>query len=198
MTKTKKPITAFVITSLIVFVLFITYFCVSLSKKEVKELPLLGSVPQFSLVDSTSSSFTNKHLEGKVWVANFMFTTCPGPCPIMNAEMAKLYRSYILEKNVDFVSISVNPGHDSPQKLTEYAKKYQANTNRWHFLTGDLESIHKIAHDGFKLGSKENPIVHSTYFVLVDQKNQIRGYYQSTEKSAIKQLFIDISTLVRQ
>ncbi len=192
----KASVVLFTILSLLIFSLFITYFFFSHFFYSSKDLPILGKVPPFNLTSSTNQAFSNNQLLNKVWVTNFIFTTCSGPCPVMSTQMSYLYRSYLLENNVDFVSFTVNPDYDSPEVLSSYAQKYNADPKRWHFLTGQKESIHNLAYDGFKLGSKDNPIVHSTNLILVDQDLQIRGYYDGTDKKQVKQIFKDIAKLI--
>ncbi len=161
-----------------------------------KPLPVLGNVPPFELINTQSQIVSNTDLKGKVWVADFVFTTCAGPCPVMTENLAWIHRSYLLEKEVSLVTVTVNPDYDSPQVLKEYAAKHKADTASWHFLTGTKEAIHDLAHKGFKLGDPENPVFHSPHMVLVDQQGQIRGYYNGTEDKEIKRLFKDIARLL--
>lgn len=161
-------------------------------------LPVLGEVPAFDFVDSHSKDFSSDALKGKVWVADFIFTTCAGPCPIMTENLASLHRSYLLEKDVRLVSVTVNPAYDSPKVLTEYAKKYGADTDSWHFLTGTKVAIQNLAYKGFKIGHEEDPIFHSPKMVLIDRQSRIRGYYTGTEEDEIKRLFKDISRLLKE
>ena len=187
----------FFVLSGIIFGIFGIYF-MTLLPGQSKALPLLGKVNDFELTDSQGQSFSTGSLKNKIWVTEFFFTTCAGPCPIMTANLASIYRSYLLEKDVNFVSITVNPETDTPQVLTEYAKRYGADTSRWHFLTGSKEKILKIAADEFKTGSTENPIFHSSHLILVDRKGNIRGYYDGTDKDGVKSLFKDIAVLRKE
>lgn len=161
-----------------------------------KELPVLGPAPQFELTNTESQTFSSDTLKGKVWVADFVFTTCAGPCPVMTENLAWIHRSYLLEKEVALVTVTVNPDYDSPKVLKEYAAKHQADTASWHFLTGTKEAIHDLAHKGFKLGDPENPVFHSPHMALVDAQGQIRGYYNGTDDKEIKRLFKDIARLL--
>ena len=157
-----------------------------------------GKTPDFILTDSQAKEFTSQALRGKVWVTDFIFTTCAGICPTMSKNMSSLYQSFLSDKRVEFVSISVNPTNDSPQVLTEYAKRYKADPSKWHFLTGKIETIEAIMAKGFKIGSAESPAMHSGYFVLVDKKGQIRGYYDGMDKDRIRQLLLDIAALTKE
>ena len=115
----------------------------------------------------------------------------------MTKNMAALHRSFALERNVSFISISVNPDYDTPAILEEYGQRFHADFDRWHFLTGKIEEIKDLAVNGFKLGSVEEPVFHSAYFVLVDGKQQIRGYYDGTNDGEIQKLFKDMALLLK-
>lgn len=112
--------------------------------------------------------------------------------------MAEIYQRYKPNKDLHFVSISVNPEFDSPQVLAKYAHDYQANTSQWHFLTGSREAIQDLAVNGFKIGSIEEPIFHSGYFVLVDRSGGIRGYYDGTKPEHVRELSRDLAVILRQ
>ena len=161
-----------------------------------------GTVPSFQLVNQNGQPFGSPQLTGKIWIADFIYTTCPGPCPMISSRMSELQKP--LEKtDVHLVSFSVDPEKDTPQVLRGYADKLQADPARWDFLTGPKSAIYKLSHDGFKLavsdGSGEQGIpVHSTRMVLVDRHGHIRGYYDATEADAITKLVADTSHLLRE
>lgn len=161
-----------------------------------------GTVPAFQLVNQNGQSFGSAQLTGKIWIADFVYTTCPGPCPMISSRMSELQKP--LEKSdVHLVSFSVDPEKDTPQVLRGYAEKLQADPARWDFLTGPKSTIYKLSHDGFKLavsdGSAEQGIpVHSTRMVLVDRHGQIRGYYDATEPDAVTKLLADTNHLLRE
>ena len=161
-----------------------------------------GTVPAFQLVNQSGQSFGSAQLAGKIWIADFVYTTCPGPCPMISSRMSELQKP--LEKSdVHLVSFSVDPEKDTPQVLRGYAEKLQADPARWDFLTGPKSAIYKLSHDGFKLavsdGSDERGIpVHSTWMVLVDRHSQIRGYYDATEADAVTKLLADTNHLRRE
>jgi len=166
--------------------------------RESSALPVYYNSPSFQLTDAKGGLFSSDTLKGKVWVADFIFTTCQGPCPIMSKNMASLHRSYVLEKDVRMVSFSVNPEYDSPIVLDKYAERYKANQDKWYFLTGDRSVLEKIIIEGFKVGSIEEPMFHSTRFVLVDKRGRIRGFYDGTKDAEIKNLFKDIAQLKKE
>jgi len=167
-----------------------------IQNRDPLELPVLGDVLPFSLVNQHSKDIGLEDLLGYVWVADFIFTTCSGPCPIMSEQMAQLHRSYQLDDRVRMVSISVNPENDTPDVLKKYADKYNADDQRWYFLTGDREEIHHLSYKGFKVGSVDEPVFHSTSMILVDESGQIRGYYDGTDQEKVRELFFDIAKLL--
>ena len=161
-------------------------------------LPTLSLVPHFALTDATSRAFGRSQLKDKVWVATFFFTTCPTLCPIMMNSMATLYDTYKGNLEIHFVGISVNPQYDSPTILAAYAESYGADPAQWHFLTGTLDAIQDLSLNGLKVGTKEDPINHSAYFVLVDRAGRIRGYYDGQDAAAVARLSDAIAQLLEQ
>jgi protein SCO1/2 len=161
-----------------------------------------GRVPSFELVNQNGQSFGSAQLVGRIWIADFIYTSCPGPCPMISTRMSELQKP--LEKtDVHLVSFSVDPEKDKPEVLRGYAEKLHADPKRWDFLTGPKSAIYDLSHDGFKLavsdGSDEAGIpVHSTRMALVDRHGQIRGYYEATEADAITRLLADTSHLLRE
>jgi len=161
-----------------------------------------GTVPSFQFVNQNGQPFGSTQLAGKIWIADFIYTTCPGPCPMISSRMNELQKP--LEKtDVHLVSFSVDPEKDTPDVLHRYAEKLQVEPGRWDFLTGPKSAIYKLSHDGFKLaisdGSDAQGIpVHSTRIVLVDRHGQIRGYYDATEADAVTKLVADTNHLVRE
>jgi protein SCO1/2 len=161
-----------------------------------------GMAPAFQLTNQNGQPFGSAQLAGKIWIADFVYTTCPGPCPMISARMSELQKP--LEKSdVHLVSFSVDPDKDTPAVLRDYAAKLQAEPGRWDFLTGAKSAIYKVSHDGFKLalsdGSDAQGLpVHSTRMVLVDRRGQIRGYYDAMEPDAITNLVADTNHLLRE
>jgi len=161
-----------------------------------------GTVPSFQLVNQDGQPFGSAQLIGKIWIADFIFTTCPGPCPMISTRMSELQKP--LEKtDVHLVSFTVDPVKDTPEVLRGYAEKLHAQSGRWDFLTGAPAAIYHLSRDGFKLavsdGSEETGIpVHSTRMILVDRHGEIRGYYEATEADAVTKLLADTSHLLRE
>jgi protein SCO1/2 len=158
-------------------------------------LPVLGEVPEFQLVSQSGQPFDRKSLDGKLWVADFFFTTCTGPCPRMSAQMRAVQNRVADLPDVRLVSFSVDPVHDTPAALAEYARRFQAQPGRWFFLTGEPARLHHLGRDAFKLNDVDGSLVHSTRFVLMDRHSRIRGYYRSTDDDFLKRLVEDIRQL---
>jgi cytochrome oxidase Cu insertion factor (SCO1/SenC/PrrC family) len=169
--------------------------------KAQRDKPNLESfflVPPFSLTNQDGKPFTNASVTGKVWVANYVFTRCAGPCPTMTAEMASLAHD-INQPDVRFVSFSVDPEYDTPAVLKDYASRFGADHSRWSFVTGEKSQIFRLAERGMKItaapAGENNVIIHSEKFVLVDREGWIRGYYDLKDAAAMKKLRDDIRAL---
>ena len=163
------------------------------------ELAAQQQLPDFSLTDQRGEPFALSDLHDKVWVADFIFTSCATICPPMTIQMASLQDEFATEE-VHFVSFSVDPERDTPEVLFRYADDYGADGSRWAFLTGQKETIYQLAHEGFNLaaGHRGSEILHSTRFVLVDQNQQVRGYYDSRSRGSLYQLRKDMKKLLEK
>ena len=167
-----------------------------------REFANYGSVPAFHLVNQAGQPFGNENLAGKVWIADFIYTTCPGPCPMISTRMSEMQKP-LEDTDVHFVSFSVDPGKDTPEVLARYADQLQAVPGRWDFLTGPKSEIYNLSRQGFKLaagehdGEKGQPL-HSTRMILVDRHGQIRGYYDGTEADAVTKLVADANHLLKE
>lgn len=166
----------------------------------IREIPTYSAVPDFSLTERSNRPITRKDLDGKIWVADFIFTHCGGICPTMSSNMEKLQE--LLPREVMLVSFSVDPANDTPEVLTEYAKRYNADPERWLFLTGDAEALRRLSIDGFKLaldptsGTEAEPITHSSRFALVDRKGNLRGYYGMEDADTLAHIVADVKNLL--
>ena len=156
-------------------------------------------LPDFNLTNQRGHAMSLSDLSGKVWVADFIFTSCPTICPPMTDEMVRLQNEFASESELRFVSFSVDPERDTPAVLSRYADDFGVDGSRWAFLTGEKTSIYQLAHDGFNLatGHQGSEILHSTRFVLVDRQGKVRGYYDSRSKANLQRLRRDIKTLLR-
>ena len=137
-------------------------------------------------------------LKGKVWLADFVYTTCPGPCPIISAHMARLDRT--LPPEARMVSFSTDPQHDTPTVLKAYAKRFGAG-ERWIFLTGPKDEIYDLIEHGFMLpiaAPAGAQIVHSTRIMLVDKTGAVRGFYDGTTSEPDAQILADVRRLLEE
>jgi cytochrome oxidase Cu insertion factor (SCO1/SenC/PrrC family) len=165
----------------------------------LESLPSRGQVADFALQSQTGRQITRADLLGKVWIADFIFTHCAGPCPRMTADLARIAGDLTSFPDLMLVSFSVDPERDTPAVLAEYARGYSADAERWYFLTGDKAAIFKLAKESFHLGAADgdatDPVMHSTRFVLVDRTGKIRGYYDSNDPAQLAALSRDAATL---
>ncbi len=188
--------TRFIIYGIVAVLLVITYL--TKESNSNSELPVLGTIPEFYFTDSRDKKISRADLNGKVWVADFIFTTCTMACPVLTGNMNLVHKEFRNNDNVRIVSISVYPEYDTPEVLKEYASQYDANTNRWHFLTGPEENVQNVIKNGFKMGDYEDIIFHSEKFALVDQKGRLRGYYSGMETEDVIRLKKDINKLLNE
>tara|TARA_Y100000768_G_scaffold384141_1_gene367601 strand:- start:880 stop:1464 length:585 start_codon:yes stop_codon:yes gene_type:complete len=176
--------------------LAITYIYKNTNEQD--PLPVIGGIPNFEFVDSEGRDVGLSTLKGKVWVADFIFTTCTMACPIMTGNMNIIHKKYKKNDDLRLVSISVYPEYDTPEVLKKYASQYEANTDTWHFLTGNESTVKEVIKDGFKIGDYEDIIFHSEKFALVDRNGMIRAYYNGMKSEDMKKLKKDINNLLKQ
>lgn len=190
-------------------------------KRPGEALDVFGTVPDFSLIERSGRQVGLLDLAGKVWITNFIYTHCPDTCPLQSAEMAKLQADFAEEKVLRLVSITVDPERDNPEVLSQYAKRYGADPERWLFLTGEKRTIYRLALEGFRLsvvdpaegvkswlfgpipvlahhGETGKQFIHSSRFVLVDRRARIRGYYHSNDEEALERLRANARKLLRE
>jgi protein SCO1/2 len=152
--------------------------------------------PKFSLVDQDHHPFSSDELKGKVWVCDFFFTTCTGPCPILTQRMSQLDKR-LTDPRIHFVSFSIDPESDTPAAMKAYGAKFTPSP-RWHFLTGPDNATYAVAKD-LKLpavpAAGQNPIFHSTKFVLVSPAGKVAGYYDSSDPASLDKLATDAQAL---
>ena len=163
-----------------------------------RTLPVLFDAATFALTDQDGKPFSSEQLRGKTWVADFIFTHCPGVCPRMTMQMAGLQKT-LSGRDVHFVSFSVDPERDTPEVLKAYARTYDADPTRWHFLTGEKAAMFQAARD-MKLtaepaGVLGPEIAHAEKFLLVDPQGRVRGAYDSKDDTEMKQLAADAAAL---
>jgi len=157
----------------------------------------MGQIPEFQLTAQTGQPFDSKSLDGHIWVADFIYTTCDGPCPMMSSQMHQLQTLTAEMPAVKLVSFTVDPARDTPPVLAEYSKHFKPDPARWWFLTGEQACLNDLALHGFHLNGVDGSMSHSTRFALVDQKRRIRGYYITSEDGILRRLLHDIRQLER-
>lgn len=168
--------------------------------------PVLGVVPEFSLTDQSAETYGSAQLNGKIWVANFIFTRCQTICPVFSAEMETLQkRTNKAANGLQLVSFSVDPEYDTPARLNEYAKRYSANPWYWHFLTGPIDDVRSTVRDGMKTAMGEaaevdmpDALFHGSHFVLVDDRMQLRGFYDVNDEETIDRLLLDVQLIIAE
>jgi protein SCO1/2 len=169
--------------------------------------PSYGVVPEFKLFNQSGGETSfKKDLEGRIWIANFIFTRCAGVCPIMSGKMRGIAEKFEGEPEIRFVSFSVDPQFDTPEVLGRYAGEFQADSAKWFFLTGPQKTLHRLSQKYFRLGVMETPeeeaaktgqaMMHSSKFVLVDREGVIRGYYDSENTEFPEKLVADTQNLI--
>ncbi len=161
-----------------------------------KPLQVLGEVPDFKLLNQQGKTFERTALDGHVWVADFVYTNCQGPCPRMTSHMRAIQKA--TGPAVKLVSFTVDPDNDTPPVLAAYARKFSADPARWSFLTGDKETLNSLDYNAFKLGTLGVAMDHSTRFVLVDKKGRIRGYYGIAEGNPVDKIARDAERLEKE
>ena len=155
-------------------------------------LPVYGQLKTFHLTDQKGRGVGLESLKGKIWVMDFIFTRCPNQCPAMSFKMSALQAA--LPKRVCFISVSVDPEHDTPAVFENYAKRFKAEEGRWTFLTGERGQINVLL-NAAHLGDSGEPSMHSLRFILIDKDGAIRGYYNSEEETPIENLKKDVERL---
>lgn len=169
------------------------------------KLPVLNYVQPFSFTNQDGKQVTQADLDGKVYVTEYFFTTCPGICPKMNTNMKKVYEEYKDADGFVIVSHTCDPDNDSTARLRWYADSMKVNTNRWWFLTGRKDSLYNTARVSYLLDDPKNNLqkiedqfMHTQFFALVDKAGQVRKIYDGLKEQEIKDLTKDIAVLLKE
>jgi len=146
---------------------------------------------------------TNEVFDGKIYVADFFFTTCPGICPTLTKHMGKVQKAFKDDQNVKIISHTVHPENDSTAVLKAYSEMHRINSNQWHLVTGKKSELYGIARQGYFSISKieekmKNAFIHTENFILVDQERRIRGIYNGTIAHEVNRLIEDIQLLKKE
>jgi protein SCO1/2 len=161
-------------------------------------IPVLGIMPQFEFINQDTQPYGTEQMYGKINVVDFIFTNCKGPCPIMAVNMGQLYSAYEGSDKVQFVSVSVDPDRDTPEVLKQYSSELGVENNQWNFLRAPTEEVIALLEQGFMLPGDNLPGGHTTRFVLIDHKGQIRGYFDGLSESSMIILIDKIKNLARE
>ena len=161
-------------------------------------------IPKFEFINQNGDTIRNNDYAGKIYVADFFFTTCPGICPKLTKHMKILEDLYSKNDEIKFLSHTVMPWHDSVSVLNEYGKRYDIESKKWNLVTGDKEEIYRVARDGyfadnsFKTQESINEFIHTENFYLIDKNGKIRGVYNGTLEIEIERLKRHIKTLEKE
>jgi len=174
-----------------------------------RPLPVLSTVPPFELTAQTGEPITRGDLDGQPWVANFVLTRCTLICPFLTRSMFNLQTELDRDDRFDgvrLVSFSVDPGHDTPAVLTEYARQHGADADRWTFVTGEVEAVRGLIRDGFLFAVEDvdpddpsyaaMPVTHTEKFALVDGSGEVRGHYNGRDDAEMAALVRDLKRLL--
>jgi len=162
-------------------------------------------IPFFAFPSSNGDIVSSKTTEGKIYVADFFFTNCPGICKQMSSQLKRVQESVIDNPEVLILSHSVDPENDSISVLKAYAEKHKAINGKWYFLTGKKSKIYDLAQKGYFISALEDSaskeadrFIHSDKFVLVDKQKHIRGYYNGTDPKEVDRLILEIDVLLHE
>lgn len=165
-------------------------------------------IPDAVFTDQSGKRIQLSEFAGQYWIADIIFTRCPGPCVRMTRIMAQLQDLVPEAAPVHWISLTADPAHDTPDTLARFAEKHGADTSRWSFLTGEKEDLYNFAIDGLRLAVAENDpektvsiedmFIHSTMFVLVDREGMIRGWYNEQDEKVVEKMGKDLLALFKE
>jgi protein SCO1/2 len=171
-------------------------------------LPIYATLPDFTLTNQNGQTMTLDDFRGHVWIADAIFTRCPGQCLVMSAHMKEIQDALPVAQSVELVSFTTDPSFDQPSILKKYAERFGARDKRWFFLTGDKKALHGVEVDGLKLSVLDKPaseqesaddlFIHSEKFVLLDKMGRIRGYYDGQTAGSVAAVLAAAQTLARE
>jgi len=178
-----------------------------LESSAVRPVGTFKKVPDFEFTERSGKPIGLKDLKGKIWVAEFIFTRCPGQCLSMSRHFSELQKILPKRDDVVLVSFSIDSNYDTPEILSHYADGYEAQPNRWFFVTGDLDKIHQLVINGFLLPIAKTPeervaleggFTHSSRFVVVDREGNIRSYVEGLSEDSPKETLAVINALLNE
>ncbi len=161
------------------------------------------TIPAFAFVNQYGDTVTQKDLDGKIYISDFFFTSCPTICPVMKKQMIKVYEEIKGNPEVMILSHSIDPAHDTPEVLNEYAKDLGVTGKQWQFVTGPKEKIYEIGQGSYMVTANEDSLaeggyIHSGAFILVDKQKRVRGMYDGTTEDGTQKLIQDLKTLLAE
>ena len=164
---------------------------------------LYQTIPDFRLLNQDSIYLTNQKFDRKIYIADFFFTRCPTICPVMHRNMLAIYRQYQDNKEIQFLSHSIDFKHDSPDALKAYAAKLGVNDGRWQFVCGSKKQIYSLAEKSYMSSAvmDDNAAAgfdHSGYLLLIDKHRRIRGAYLGFDTAEVRQLKDDLKLLLAE
>ena len=195
---------------------FVFVFLVVLGCQQEKKLPFLGpkevgkqgdtlyhKIPDFKFLNQDSLWVSQKDMAGKIYVADFFFTTCPTICPKMKTQLLRIYDKFAEDDRVRILSHTIDPEYDGVRVLKEYAKKLNITSPRWNLLTGKKSDIYRLGEKSYMVTAQEDAnevggFVHSGAFILVDQNRHVRGIYDGTKEEDVNHLIEDIGLLLKE
>lgn len=200
-----------IVLSSIAFVFFVVLGC-----QQEKKLPFLGpkeigkqgdtlyhQIPDFKFLNQDSLWISQKEMDGKIYVADFFFTTCPTICPKMKSSLLRIYDKFAEDARVRILSHTIDPEFDNVHVLKEYAKKLNITSPRWNLLTGKKSDIYRLGEKSYMVTTQEDSneaggFVHSGAFILVDKNRHIRGIYDGTKEEEVNHLMEDMALLLKE
>jgi protein SCO1/2 len=158
------------------------------------------TIPAFNFINQYGDSIRSKNVDGKIYIADFFFTSCPSICPVMQRNMLKVYNAFKTTDDVKILSYTIDPKYDSVPVLKKYADKLGITGNSWWLLQGKKDSTYELAEKHFLVSVKKDSTVaggyiHQGYFMLIDKQKRIRGAYDGTNEQQVSQLIEDIKIL---
>ena len=194
--------------ALIIGLIAVVFVRQEIQRRSLPDLPVISSVTDFQLTNQLGAAVTLANLRGKVWLANVIFTRCPGPCLAMSRQLAGLQKQLPSNDHVRVVTLTIDPEFDTPAVLQRYAEKLSADPARWWFLTGATRELRRLAIDDLKFvavdkDAKEQQtpddlFIHSTYFMAVDRHGRLRAVIESTEPGANEKAVATVNQLLAE
>jgi protein SCO1/2 len=184
------------ISLMVLAVLTVLGGCQRHADPRITALPEIKHAPSFSFTNYDGRTVTDRDFDGKVYIAYFFFTSCGGPCPVMNSKANVLQAEFAEKTDFRIAGFSVDPDNDTVEKLARYAERYSARQGTWAMMRNEKDVVADLASKGFMMGDADVPAMHSTRFALVDRKGMIRGYYDGMDDAKVEELRAAIAFLL--